>query len=117
MLGGVRTLATLLFIAGVAAVAVALARTPTVADGGVMAADRLEEVRRDGAVGMECDPRIPIGLRGAVFTCIATLADGATQLVEYTLRPEGRYEVKPQVPTHVPRRRKPALADPRTDRP
>src|SRR5213078_3936108 len=105
MLGGVRTLATLLFIAGVAAVAIALARTPTVADGRVMAADRLEEVRKDGAVAMDCDEAIPIGRAGAVFSCIATLRDGATQLVEYRLRPEGGYEVKPRAPSHAPRPR------------
>ena len=117
MLGAVRTLAALLFIAGMAAVAVTLARMPTVADGRIMAADRLEEVRKDGAIGMECDPRIPIGLGGAGFTCVATLADGATQLVEYTLRPEGGYEVKPQPPTHVPRRRNRAADDPPAERP
>jgi hypothetical protein len=112
MLGGMTTLAALVFIAGTAAAAVALARTPTVADGRVMAADRLEEVRKDGAVRMDCDPEIPIGRRGAVFTCIATLADGATQVVEYTLRSEGGYEIKPQAPTHAPQRGR--LRDPRT---
>jgi hypothetical protein len=117
MLGAGRTLAVLLFITGVAAAALALARTPTVADGRVMAADRLEEVRKDGAVAMDCDEAIPIGRAGAVFTCIATLRDGATQLVEYTLRPEGGYEVKPQPPTHALRPRNPALRDPRTNRP
>ena len=47
-----RTLGALLFIAGTAALAIALARMPTVADGRVIAADRLEEVRKDGVVGM-----------------------------------------------------------------
>lgn len=116
-----RTLAALAFIAGVAAVAVGLARTPTVADGRVIAADRLAEVRAQGveASSMECDREIPIGVRGAAFTCIATLADGATQVVDYTLTPDGQYEPRPQPPTRGrrPRLRKPAPGDPRAERP
>ena len=112
-----RTLATLLFIAGIAAVAVGLARTPTVASGQVIAAGLLEDVRKDGVTAMDCDPAIPIGVRGAAFTCIATLVDGATQLVEYTLKPDGQYEAKPQPPTHAPRPRKPASGDPSANRP
>jgi hypothetical protein len=117
MLGAVRTLAALLFIAGAAVVAVSLARMSTIADGRVMAADRLEEVRKDGAVAMDCDPQIAIGRQGAVFSCVATLADGATQVVEYTLRPEGRYEVKPRAPSHAPRPRNRGSPDPRSNRP
>jgi hypothetical protein len=100
-----RTLAAWLFIAGVAAVAVWLARTPTVAVGSVMAADRLEEVRKDGVASMACDDAVPIGRKGAVFRCIATLGDGATQLVEYTLKPDGAFTWKAQPPTHAPRPR------------
>jgi hypothetical protein len=107
----------LLFIAGTAALAIALARTPTVADGRVVAADRLEEARRDHAIGMDCDAQIPIGRAGATCTCIATLADGATQLVEYTLRPDGQWMGKPQPPTHAPQLRKPASGDPWGNRP
>jgi hypothetical protein len=107
-----RTLAALLFIAGVAALAVALALTPTVADGRVMAADRLEEVRKDGVTAMECDAKIPIGRQGAAFTCVATLAVGATQTVDYLLRPDGQIAAKPQPPTRTPRPRKPASGDP-----
>ena|SRR5262249_12847423 len=112
-----RTLAALLFIAGTAGVAIALARTPTVADGRVIAADLLEEVRKDGVVGMDCDAAIPIGALGASFECIATLGDGATQLVEYTLKPDGQRAWKPQPPTHAPRPRKPASGDPWGNRP
>ncbi len=114
-----RTLAALAFIAGMAAVAIGLARTPTVADGRVIAADRLEEVRKDGVVAMECDPAIPIGVRGATFTCIATLRDGWTQVVDYTLKPDGQPEARPQpaVRGSRPRLRKPAPGDPWAETP
>jgi len=113
----VRTAAALLFIAGMAALAVALARMPTIADGRVMAADRLEDVRKDGVTAMECDAKIPIGRQGAAFTCIATLAAGATQVVEYVLRPDGQIAWKPRPPTRTPQPRKPASGDPWGNRP
>jgi hypothetical protein len=75
----------MLFVAGAAAIAVFLARQPTVADGRVMEADLLEQLRKGGVTGMSCDPKIPIGRSGAVFTCVATLDSGATQTVEYTM--------------------------------
>lgn len=114
-----RMLVALAFIAGVAAVAIGLARMPTVADGRVIAVGLLEDARKDGVVEMECDPAIPIGVRGAKFTCVATLSIGATQVVEYTLKPDGQYEAKPQPPTHGPRPRlrKPAPGDPSAERP
>lgn len=114
-----RTLVALAFIAGVAAVAIGLARTPTVADGRLIAAELLEGVRKDGVAEMECDAAIPIGVRGATFTCIATLTDGMTQVVDYTLKADGQYEAKPQPPTRGPRPRlrKPAQGDPSAERP
>src|SRR6185369_476581 len=98
---------------------IGLGRTPTVADGRVIAAGLLEEVRKDGVAELECDPAIPIGVRGATFTCIATLLDGATQVVDYTLKADGQYEARPQPPTHGPRPRlrKPAQGDPWAERP
>jgi len=117
ILGAMRTLAALGFIAAVAAVAVGLARTPTVADGRVIAAKLLEDARKDGVVTMDCDPAIPIGVRGAAFTCVATLSAGATQVVDYTLKPDGQYEAKPHPPTREPRARKPAPGDPSAERP
>jgi hypothetical protein len=118
-----RTLAALLFIAAVAALALWLARMPTVADGRIVAADRLEEARARGiaVAGMDCDQAIPIGLGGAVFTCIATLAGGATEVVEYTLTQAGQYEPKPKAVEHAPPAgqapRKPASGDPSAERP
>jgi len=113
MLGAMRTLAAWLFIAGVAAVAIWLARTPTVADGRAVAADRIEEFRKDGVTSMECDDRIPIGRNGAAFTCIAALGNGATQVVDFTLKSDGALVWKPQPPTRTPSPRKPASRDPR----
>jgi hypothetical protein len=96
-----RTLAGVLFVAGVAAVAIALARTPTVADGRALASRLLEDTRKSGIAveAMSCDPRVPIGRAGATFTCVATLATGARQVVELRLTPDGNYELKPQPPT------------------
>ncbi|HEX7838062.1 MAG TPA: hypothetical protein VF469_11395 [Kofleriaceae bacterium] len=114
-----RTLAAWGFIAGVAALAIWLARTPTVADGRALAADRIEEFRKDGVTGMECDDRIPIGRNGAAFTCIAALQSGATQVVDFTLKPDGSLAWKPQPPTRTPPTRKPVppernpVSDPR----
>jgi len=105
------------FIAGVAAVAIGLTRTSTVADGRVVAAELLDDARKDGVVAMECPPAIPIGMRGAAFTCVATLSVGATQVVDYTLKPDGQYEAKPHPVTREPRARKPAPGDPSAERP
>jgi hypothetical protein len=106
-----RTLAAWLFIAGIAALAIWLARLPTVATGRAMAADRIEEFRKDGVTGMECDAEIPIGRNGAAFTCVAALGNGATQVVDFTLKMDGTLAWKPQPPTHTPPR-KPASGDP-----
>jgi hypothetical protein len=84
-----RTLAALLFIAAVAVGAAFLARRKTVADGRVMEADLLDQFRAHGVTGMACDREIPIGLHGAVFTCLATLESGATQTVEYHMDRSG----------------------------
>lgn len=80
-----KSLAVVLFIAGVGALAIYLARRPTVADGRVMEVDLLAQLREHGVTGMSCDKQIPIGKRGAVFTCVATLQTGATQTVEYRM--------------------------------
>jgi len=84
----------LLFVAGVAAVAVALARRSTVADGHVMEAEVLALVREYGVVALTCDPKIPIGHGGAVFSCLATLRDGVTQRLDCTLERDGQLTAK-----------------------
>jgi hypothetical protein len=85
-----KTLAALLFIAAVAAVAIHLARRPTIADGRVMEADLLVQLRPQGVNGMECDRAIPIRRDGAKFTCIATLDDGSRQVLAYTMDRAGQ---------------------------
>jgi hypothetical protein len=75
----VKTLTVLVFIAGVAALAVGLFRARTVADGRVLEADLLALTRDQGVMGMTCDARVPIDRSGARFSCTATLASGATQ--------------------------------------
>jgi hypothetical protein len=91
----VRTLAALVFIAGVAAVAIALARMPTVADGRVLEAELLALTREQGVVGMQCDRKVPIGLRGAQFSCTALLGAGATQELACAIDRDARLSWKP----------------------
>lgn len=90
-----RTLGVLVFIAGVAAVAVVVARTRTVAAGPVMEAEVLALFQPQGVTGMSCDRAIPIGPQGAVFACTATLKSGATQLLDCAMDRNGRLTAKP----------------------
>ena len=107
-----RSLAAVGFIVAVAALGVWLARRPTIADGQVMAADLLDQLRPHGVTAMACDPRIPIDRRGAVFRCSATLDDGEIQHIEYTMDRTGQLtsRLEPAPGTH--RRQIPAPADP-----
>jgi len=107
-----RTLALLVFIGGAAAVAIFLARQPTVADGRVMEADLLEQLRQHGVTGMDCDRTIPIGRGGAVFTCMATLDSGATQTVEYTMDRAGGLSASLKSSTDGTHNRIPSHGDP-----
>ena len=90
-----RTLGVLLFIAGVGALAVFLARRPTVAAGRVMEAEFLALLRPQGVTGLACDREIPIGHQGAAFACTATLKDGATQLLDCTMDRDGKLLATP----------------------
>lgn len=95
MLGQMRTLAVLAFIAGAAAVAILLAQTPTVADGRVIATGLLALFRPQGVTGVVCDQEISIGRRGAVFACTATLKDGAPQLLDCAMDRDGKITANP----------------------
>jgi hypothetical protein len=108
----VRTFAALVFIAGVATLAIFLAQRPTVADGRVIEADLLAQLRDHGVVGLACDPRIPIGKRGAVFACTATLDDGAVQHVEYTMDRAGGLTARVTSSMGATQRRIPSSSDP-----
>jgi len=107
-----RTLALLVFIGGAAAIAILLARLPTVADGHVMEADLLGQLRKAGVVGMACDPKIPISRSGAVFTCVATLDSGVTQTVEYTMDRAGGLSANLKSSTDGTHNRIPSHGDP-----
>lgn len=89
-----RTLVALLFIAGVAATAIWLARKPTIADGRVMEAELMPLIRGKGVVGLACDARIPISRNGAEFRCMATLTGGQSQVLLCALDREGRLSAK-----------------------
>ena len=107
-----KTLAVLVFIGGVGGVAVFLATKPTVADGRVMEADLLANFQKNGVTKMACDRDIPIGKDGAVFRCTATLEDGATQTLEYTLHRAGNYTAKLIGSTDATHSRIPTSGDP-----
>ena len=85
-----KTLAALLFIVAIGAVAIHLARRPTIADGRVMETDLLAQLRSQGVTGMQCDRTIRIRRDGARFTCIATLDDGSRQTLAYTMDRAGQ---------------------------
>ena len=107
-----KTLAVLVFIGGVGALAIFLATKSTVADGRVIEADLLESFRKNGVTKMACDRAIPIGKAGATFHCTATLDDGATQTYEYTLHRAGNYSAKLLGSTDATRNRIPTSGDP-----
>jgi len=110
-----RTLAMLVFIAGVGALAIFLARRPTVADGHVMEAEFLELLRPQGVTAVACDPKIPIGHQGAAFACTATLRDGVTQLLDCTMDRDGKFTANPAAPPMPARHAPPRI--PATDDP
>jgi hypothetical protein len=91
----VKTLAALVFIGGVAATAIALARRPTIADGQVLEAEILPAFRAQGVIGLVCDRHIPVGREGAKFGCTATLTRGATQRLACSLERDGRFTCAP----------------------
>ena len=110
----------LVFIAGVAALAIFLARRPTVADGHVMEAELLGLLRAQGVTGVVCDPKIPISHQGAAFACTATLRDGTTQLLDCTMDRDGKLKANPAAPPRRVRQapsRIPASDDPWANRP
>ena len=90
-----KTFAALVFIAGVASTAIALARRTTIADGRVMEAEILPAFRGQGVVGLVCDREIPVGRDGAKFGCTAPLGRGATQRLACALDRDGRFTCNP----------------------
>ena len=111
-----KTLAALLFIAAIGAVAIHLARRPTIADGRVMEVDLLAQLRAQGVTGMECDRQIPIRRDGARFTCIATLDDGSRQTLAYTMDRAGQLSANSSTNEETEHKRTPPR-DPWANRP
>lgn len=110
-----RTLVALAFIAGVAALAVALARRPTIAAGSVLADEVLALYAGKGVTEVACDDAVPIGVDGARFGCTVTLTSGATQRIACTLGRDGQLVAKP-IAAPEPRQIAPS-GDPWADRP
>jgi hypothetical protein len=81
----VKSLAILAFIGATGGGAFILANSDTVIDGKVMAADLLKLVGKKGITDIQCDDRIPIKNRGAVFVCTVAANDGSTARIEYTM--------------------------------
>ncbi len=84
----VRTLAALVFIAGVGAAAVYISQKQTVIRGSVMAADLLAQLKERGITEVACDDA-PVDDNGAVFICRVAASDGSRATIEYTMNREG----------------------------
>jgi hypothetical protein len=90
----VRSLAILAFIAGVAALAIYVARRPTLAHGSVLAAELLEQ-NKGKLRSLVCDDRVPIGVDGARFTCNAVFVDGSQGSVVFRMLRSGKINPEP----------------------
>ncbi len=84
----VRTLAAIVFIAGVGGGAVYLSQKKTVIRGDVMAGELLEHQKAKGISEITCDDS-PVDAKGAVFICRVAATDGSRATIEYTMDREG----------------------------
>jgi len=89
----VRTLATLVFIAGVGATAVFVAQKKTVIRGDVMAADLMKQLDGRGITEVSCDDA-PVDNKGAIFVCRVAANDGSRATFEYTMNRDGAISAK-----------------------
>ncbi len=87
----VKTWATLVFIAVIAAGALVVGTRSTVANGSVLGADLLKQIREKNKHidKLECDRDIPIGVNGAVFECTVTADDGSSARLKYMMDRDG----------------------------
>ncbi len=90
----VKTVAILAFIGAAGAGAVGLAMKKTVISGKVMAADLLGQLEKNGITEVDCDPAIPVGSEGAVFTCKVHASDGSSANIAYTMSRAGALSAK-----------------------
>lgn len=113
----VRTLATLVFIAGVGGGAAYFSQRKTVIKGSVMAADLLEQLKERGITEMTCDDA-PIEKHGAVIRCRVAANDGSRATIEYTMSRDGAIngtqvpDATDAAPTETPRPPRDPNADP-----
>lgn len=77
-----RSLAVIVFIAGVGGSAIYVARRPTIARGDVLATDLLK-ANAGTLTKIACDPAIPIGVDGASFGCDAVFESGKQQHIAF----------------------------------
>jgi hypothetical protein len=108
----VKTVAILAFIGAAGAGAVGLAMKKTVISGKVMAADLLGQLEKKGITEVVCDPDIPIGSDGAIFTCKVHASDGSSASIEYTMSRAGALSAKLLDGTGPTRERVPSTSDP-----
>ncbi len=92
----VRTALAIAFIASAAITGIVVACRPTVIRGEVMAADLLGQLKdkNSNVAAVTCDPEIPLGRDGAVFTCTTTRTDGSSARAEYTMSRSGALTYK-----------------------
>lgn len=98
----VKTVATIAFICAVAICGLIVATRPTVADGRVLAAELLGSFKPNDKrlVKIECDRRVPIGIRGAAFHCVHGYVDGTAVRFRYTMDRTGSMVGEPIRSTH-----------------
>ena len=82
-----KSLAVILFIATVAAVAAYCAQQRTVARGEALSASLLDA--NPMLKGMVCDDRVPIGMDGATFKCKVTFKNGDVADYKFKMNREG----------------------------
>ena len=87
------TLATLAFIGVAAGAGTYMAMRPTVADGRVIAADLMTNSKDGKLTDVQCDREVPLGPRGAQFTCSVKGNDGSTATVQMNLDRAGQYSM------------------------
>jgi hypothetical protein len=79
-----RSLAIIAFIAVVAAAALYVSQRPTIASGEVLGAT-LVEANPTILKKLDCDPEVPIGVDGAMFSCKAEFKLGAVRRLTFEL--------------------------------
>jgi hypothetical protein len=88
----VRTFAALALVACAFGLAIYAFQRPTIARGDVIAGDLLALYGARGWRSIACERDIPIGVRGAQFSCEVELDDGAVATLAFVFDRDGRYD-------------------------